>query len=280
MPELPEVETLRRMLESCVVPRVVARGVRSSARLHTSSRGGSLNALAGRRIEAIERRGKYLLFRLDHDLTLLSHLGMSGRWLFYEREPDTQLKHVHARLEFKDGTRLWFQDARRFGQLRVLKGAALGKDESLARLGRDPLDPPLTPAELHELARGLTLSVKLLLLDQARIAGIGNIYASEILHHARIDPRRRAGTLTLAEWTAVAPEIVAVLSEAIDRMGTTFSMYRTIWGESGQYGEQLRVYDRAGEPCRDCGTPIRRIIQAQRSTFFCPACQGRIKRGG
>ena len=273
MPELPEVETLRRMLESRVVSRVVARATRSRARLHTSSRGGSLKALTLRRIEAVERRGKYLLFQFDRGLVLLSHLGMSGRWLYYEQLPETKLAHIHARLEFEDGSRLWFQDPRRFGQLRVLKTPDFEGDSSLRRLGRDPLNPPLSPVELHELARGTTLSVKLLLLDQVRIAGIGNIYASEILHHSRIDPRRPAGTLSLAEWRAVAPQIVAVLSEAIDRMGTTFSMYRTIWGESGQYGEQLRVYDRAGEPCRTCGTPILRIIQAQRSTFFCPACQ-------
>ncbi len=279
MPELPEVETLRRMLEARVVSRVVARATRSRARLHTSSRGGSLDALEGGRITSVERRGKYLLFGFDTAHVMLSHLGMSGRWLFYEATPAEELAHVHAKLEFVDGTRLWFQDARRFGQLRVLAGGSLERDASLLKLGRDPLDPPLTADDLIELSRGSKASVKLLLLDQGRIAGIGNIYASEILHRARVDPRRRAGTLSRAEWADVAPEIVTVLSDAIERMGTTFSMYRTIWGESGQYGEQLRVYDRAGEPCHACGTPIRRLVQAQRSTFFCPVCQRRKKRG-
>src|SRR5262245_23223743 len=275
MPELPEVETLRRMLESQVVSRTIVATRRSRSRLHVSSRGGGLSALTGRRIERVERRGKYLLFRLDGERALLSHLGMSGRWLFFDREPSTRLEHVHARLEFADGAQLWFQDPRRFGQLRVLGGSQIARDPSLARLGKDPLEPPLPGAELAALARAVRASVKALLLDQRRIAGIGNIYASEILFRAKIDPRRRAGTLDRGEWDAVAVEIPAVLTEAIDRMGTTFSMYRTTNGEPGGFGERLRVYDRAGEPCRNCGTPIRRIVQGQRSTFFCPSCQRR-----
>ena len=118
------------------------------------------------------------------------------------------------------------------------------------------------------------MAVKTFLMDQRRIAGLGNIYASEVLHRAGLDPRRHAGGLTLREWEAVAAEIRAVLAEAIAGMGTTFSTYRTVWGEPGQYGESLRVYDRANEPCRRCGTPIRRIVQGQRSTFYCPSCQG------
>ena len=273
MPELPEVETLRRMLEERVCSRTIVATHRSRARLHVSSRGGTLTALVGRRIECVERRGKYLLFGLDAGLTLLSHLGMSGRWLFFESEPAAAMPHVHARLEFADGARLWFQDPRRFGQLRVLDTAQHATDESLARLGRDPLEPPLTVEELFAFARGVKTSVKVLLLDQHRIAGIGNIYASEILHRSNVDPRRRSGTLTRDEWGAIATEIPRVLGEAIEAMGTTFSMYRTIWGESGQFGAQLRVYNRAGQPCRSCGAPIRRIVQAQRSTFFCPRCQ-------
>jgi len=117
--------------------------------------------------------------------------------------------------------------------------------------------------------------VKEFLLDQKRMAGVGNIYASEILHRAGVDPRRRAGTLGLSEWQAVAGEVVQVLAEAVDRFGTTFSAYRTLWNEPGQYGERLLVYDRAGEACRHCGTPIRRIVQGARSTFYCPVCQRR-----
>ena len=272
MPELPEVETLRRMLESHVPGRTVAAARRSRARLHVASRGGGLGALAGRRVDRIERRGKYLLFQFAGDVTLLSHLGMSGRWLFHPPGPVEPLTHVHAVIEFTDGSKLRFQDPRRFGQLRVLDARRLDADASIRRLGRDPLAPPLTADELADLGRGSTASVKAVLLDQHRIAGIGNIYASEILHRARVDPRRRAGRLSRAEWAAVAAEIPAVLGEAIDGLGTTFSMYRTLWGEPGGFGERLRVYDRAGEPCLTCGTPIRRIVQAQRATYYCPTC--------
>jgi formamidopyrimidine-DNA glycosylase len=124
------------------------------------------------------------------------------------------------------------------------------------------------------MALGSRVAVKTFLMDQRRIAGLGNIYASEVLHRAGLDPRRRAGALAEREWGAVAAEIRAVLAEAIAAMGTTFSSYRTVWGEPGQYGESLRVYDRANEPCQRCGTPIRRIVQGQRSTFYCPSCQG------
>src|SRR5437899_2221055 len=120
------------------------------------------------------------------------------------------------------------------------------------------------------MARGVKTSAKTMLLDQRRIAGIGNIYASEILHRARVDPRRLAGALTRAQCEAIAVQISSVLTEAIDREGTTFSMYRTLAGEPGGYGTQLYVYDRAGRPCRTCGTPIVRIVQGQRSTFYCP----------
>jgi formamidopyrimidine-DNA glycosylase len=122
------------------------------------------------------------------------------------------------------------------------------------------------------------VNVKGFLLDQRRLAGIGNIYASEILHGAGVDPRRRAGALAAAEWEAVAAETARVLGAAIARMGTTFSTYRTLWNEPGSFAEELAVYDRAGEPCRRCGTRIRRLVQLQRSTYFCPGCQRRRRR--
>ena len=275
MPELPEVETLRRMLEARVLGRTVSRARRSRLKLHVSSRSSGLSGLGGHRLTRVDRRGKYLLFRFDGGLVLLSHLGMSGRWLYFGRPPSERLRHVHARLDFHDGSTLWFQDPRRFGQLRVVADRALDRDESLARLGRDPLDPPLTADELRRLGQGARMAIKPFLLDQKRIAGLGNIYASEVLFRARVDPRRRAGGLSGADWRALASEIPAVLREAIERMGTTFSAYRTLWNEPGQYGEQLRVYDRAGNPCPRCGATIRRIVQAQRATFYCAVCQRR-----
>jgi formamidopyrimidine-DNA glycosylase len=162
----------------------------------------------------------------------------------------------------------------------VVETAKLAQDASLRLLGPDPLAVPRDGAALRSAARGARTSIKTWLLDQRRIAGLGNIYASEVLFRARIDPRRRAGALAPEEWTRVASEVPAVLEESIARMGTTFSTYRTIWNEPGEYGEQLLVYDRAGEPCRNCGTPLKRIVQSGRSTYFCPSCQRRERSSG
>ena len=276
MPELPEVETVRRMLEAHVRGRTV-RSVRlSGARLREAIPRGLPRQLRGRTFAAVRRHGKYLLIDLSGGLTLVSHLGMSGRWLFYPGYPGPRphpLLHVHARVAFEDGSQLWFQDPRRFGVMRAVPTGRLAADRALARLGPDPVATPPTGEGLAVLARGARVSAKTFLLDQRRIAGVGNIYASEILHRARVDPRRLAGRLKVPEWGAVAGEMTKVLNEAIERMGTTFSMYRTLWNEPGTYGERLLVYDRAGEPCRRCRTPIRRVLQGQRSTFFCPSCQ-------
>jgi formamidopyrimidine-DNA glycosylase len=280
MPELPEVETVRRMLQESLRGRTIRAVTLSGQRLREPIRATLPRRLRGRRIERVERTAKFLLIGLDADLTLLSHLGMSGRWLVLRPGERPSLAHVHVRLRFGDGTGLWYQDVRRFGLLRLVRTRDLARDPALARLGPDPVASPPTGPGLHEIARGARVAVKTFLMDQRRIAGLGNIYASEVLHRAGVDPRRRAGALSAAEWGAVAAEIRNVLAEAISRMGTTFSMYRTIWGEPGQYGELLRVYDRAGEPCRRCGTDIRRIVQGQRSTFYCPACQGGSSRRG
>lgn len=277
MPELPEVETVRRMLAATVPGRRVARASVSRKRLRTASLAGLPRALEGRTFAQPRRTGKFLLLDLDRDVTLLSHLGMSGRWLWWPkgRAADAALEHVHLKLEFENGARLWYQDVRRFGMLRVVSTAKLARDPSLRLLGPDPLAVPRDGGALRAVARGARTSIKMWLLDQRRIAGLGNIYVSEVLHRSRLDPRRRAGTLTAAEWSRVATEIPRVLEESIARMGTTFSSYRTIWNEPGQYGDELLVYDRADEPCRTCGTSIRRIVQGGRSTFFCPKCQRR-----
>jgi formamidopyrimidine-DNA glycosylase len=277
MPELPEVETVRRMLAGAIPGRRVASASVSRKKLRTSSLAALPRQLAGRTFATPRRTGKFLMLDLDGGVTLLSHLGMSGRWLYWSplHPPDPALDHVHLKLRFDDGATLWFQDVRRFGMLRVVPTDQLARDGSLRLLGPDPLATPRDGEALRAAARGARTSIKTWLLDQRRIAGLGNIYASEVLFRARIDPRRRAGALAADEWARVAVEIVAVLEESIARMGTTFSSYRTIWNEPGEYGEKLLVYDRAGEPCRNCETPLRRIVQNGRSTFFCPNCQRR-----
>ena len=277
MPELPEVETVRRMLAAHVPGRRIRRSAVSKFRLRSASLARLPAALEGRTFGTPRRTGKFLFLDLDGGQTLLSHLGMSGRWLFWadERSADGSLPHVHLRLSLSGGGALWYQDIRRFGMLRVVPLDRIARDPSVRLLGPDPLVEPPTGESLRALARGARVAVKNFLLDQRRIAGLGNIYVSEVLFRAALDPRRRAGTLSTPEWARIAREIPLVLGESIARMGTTFSTYRTIWNEPGEYGDQLLVYDRAGQPCRRCGTAVRRIVQGGRATFFCPGCQKR-----
>lgn len=265
------------MLAAHVPGRRIARASVSRHRLRTASLAKLPAALRRRAFAEPRRTGKFLFLDLDDGTTLLSHLGMSGRWLYWAdgRTADHKLQHVHLRLEFAGGGALWYQDIRRFGMLRVVPTDRLARDASVRLLGPDPLVDRPTGESLRALARGMRVPVKNFLLDQRRIAGLGNIYVSEVLFRAALDPRRRAETLSTGEWARIAAEVPAVLEAAIARMGTTFSTYRTIWNEPGQYGEQLLVYDRAGEPCRRCGSEVRRIVQGGRATFFCPSCQRR-----
>jgi formamidopyrimidine-DNA glycosylase len=277
VPELPEVETVRRMLAESVVGRVIRSATLSGLALREPVSRALPARVRGRRIEAARRIGKYLLIDLDHDLTLISHLGMSGRWRF-EPAPGAPARHVHVRFALEGGGELWFEDPRRFGLLRLARREGLRRDPALRALGPDPMLEPPRGELLGERARGARIAIKNFLLDQRRVAGLGNIYVSEILHRAGVDPRLAAGKITDREWREIARSIPVVLGEAIRRSGTTFSMYRTVSGQPGRYGERLRVYERAGEPCRRCGTAIRRIVQGQRSTYFCPRCQNRAHR--
>ena len=279
MPELPEVETVRRMLDLHVLGRTVREVRLSGKRLRTPFGPAAARKLAGRRIASTGRHGKYLYVHFDRGLSLLSHLGMSGRWLFSEGAPEEAMKHVHATLRFADGSQLRFQDPRRFGFLRVVETTRLADEPEIAKLGPDPVAAPPDPLDLQSRARGRRVAIKAFLLDQTQIAGVGNIYASEILHRTGTHPARQASRVRPDEWAAIARVTREVLDEAIARQGTTFSAYRTLWNQPGEYGGQLRVYDRGGEPCRNCRTPIRRSVIAQRSTFFCPSCQPAAVKG-
>lgn len=282
MPELPEVETVRRMLAQHLPGQRIRSAEVSRHRLRQASLARLPKQLEGRTFGEPRRTGKFLFLDLEGGSTLLSHLGMSGRWLYWpgNAEADESMPHVHLRLSLAGGSRLWYQDIRRFGMLRVVALDALGRDPSVRLLGPDPLVSRPDGAALRASARGSRVAVKTFLLDQRRLAGVGNIYASEILHRAGVDPRRAAGRVTLPQWNAVARELPRVLEAAIARMGTTFSTYRTIWNESGGYGAQLRVYDREGEPCRTCGEPVRRMVQGGRATYWCRRCQGPGSRAG
>jgi formamidopyrimidine-DNA glycosylase len=276
MPELPEVETIRRQLEPAITGRVIESVRVLDERWTRPVPPREVErALAGRRIEAVERRGKYLLLRLDGDRALAMHLRMTGNLLL--QEPRSESRHLRASFELDDGTRLLFTDARRFGQAVVLEGAALD-DYFAARLGVEPLSEALTGAELCRLASGRRAPLKSFLLNQAGVAGIGNIYADEALHRAALHPLSPAGSMKPEDCERLRDGIVATLEAGLRSGGASVDDYRDARGERGAMQDEFLVHTREGRPCPRCGAEIRRIVVAGRSTYFCPSCQRRLRR--
>lgn len=274
MPELPEVETIRRDLAPVLEGRTIeAVRVRHTDILLGPRRRPAFRArVEGRRIRSVDRRGKWLLFRLD-DGVVVTQLRMTGRFcLGVGPEPPVPgFRHVAAEFDLDDGRTLFYDDVRRLGGFLWLTPRGWEREES--RFGPEPLAESFSAAALGTaMARGRA-PVKNVLLDRTRVAGIGNIYASEALHAAGIDPRRPAGSLTDVELRRLHRSLRAVLRRALDSAGTTLRDYRAVNGRSGRFQESLRVYGRDGDPCRRCGAEVRRIVQAGRSSFFCPACQ-------
>jgi formamidopyrimidine-DNA glycosylase len=268
MPELPEVETVRRSLGRIVGRRIDAVEVRQT-QLRRRIEPGFARRLVGQAIVSIERCGKYLLFHLSGGDTLLAHLGMSGALLLQpHRTP--RAAHDHVRIRFADGQQLTYNDPRRFGLLHV---GRVEEFTELRNVGPDPLSASFAVGDLATLARGRKKPVKNLLMDQRALGGIGNIYANEILFRARIRPARPAGRLTRRELARLLHATRAVLNHAIRLGGSSISDYRDGTGRPGYFQLRLRVYDRAGKPCPRCQTPVRRAVHAGRSTFYCPGCQ-------
>jgi formamidopyrimidine-DNA glycosylase len=268
MPELPEVETVRRSLLPIVGRRIEAVEV-FETRLRRPLDAEFSGRLAGRRITGIERRGKYLLMRLSGGDTLLAHLGMSGA-LLLQPAGTARVEHDHVRLRLSGHRQLTFNDPRRFGLLAVGRGDAFPE---LDNVGPDPLGDGFSLGDLVALARGRKKPVKNLLMDQRGLGGIGNIYANEILFRARIRPGRQARRLARAELARLYDATRAVLAHAIALGGSSISDYRDAGGRPGYFHLQLAVYDRAGHPCPHCRTPVRRAVHAGRSSFYCPSCQ-------
>lgn len=275
MPELPEVETIRRDLAPEVVGRVLegVRVHRDDILMNLPDEEALARGVVGRRVEELDRRAKYLLFRLSGGRILQVQLRMTGRFALGREAPDPEeYGHVAAELELDDGRTLYYDDVRRLGGFQLLEADAWREKET--ELGPEPLDGGFGPRALGQALEGRRAPVKNLLLDQRRVAGLGNIYASEALHVAGIDPRRPGGSLGEEELEALARAIRTILREALEHAGTTFRDYRAVNGRSGEFQRHLRVYARAGEPCPGCGGEVRRIVQAGRSTFLCPGCQG------
>jgi formamidopyrimidine-DNA glycosylase len=290
VPELPEVESLRKLLARTVVGRVIARVEINEARLRRPVGAQLATALPGCTIQAIGRRGKYLLFDLRDDV-LLVHLGMSGSLTHRHGLQDAHSieqasngasigdasrldpRHDHVKFILDDSSALVYNDQRRFGLIKLLHRAELGIAKELKALGPDALDAAFDTAYLALKTRGRRTAIKNLLMDQGVVAGLGNIYAAEALFRAGIRPGRRTATLKSAELSRIVSAIRALLSEAIGAGGTTFRNYLDARGQPGRFGARLMVYARAGEPCYVCSTPIRSRVLGQRSSCYCPCCQ-------
>lgn len=275
MPELPEVETVRRALHEAVVgARVLAARVchPRAARRHPVA-AALEDRLVGRRVVRAHRIGKFLLLELDSDLTWVIHLGMSGR---IRLVPDSTPLDIHTRFwaDLDPGPSLRFVDPRTFGFVAVFTPRELA-ESTLARLGPDAWWNLPSSEHLSERMAGRFIAVKSLLLDQRFLAGLGNIYADEVLHRAGVHPAHPAGTLSREEVRRLRSQVHPVLSEAISRGGTSLDdlAYLLPDGRAGAFLQFLRVYGREGRPCRFCGALIRRSVIGARSTHYCPACQ-------
>jgi formamidopyrimidine-DNA glycosylase len=263
MPELPEVETIRRDIEPYVKNRVIraVRIIRARNVLKGISEKVLKKALKGQRILRVERRGKFLIFKLASGNCLVIHLGMTGRIL---KTPD---RFVKVTFTLSGGRTFYFSDIRMFGKVMFFKSYPTLK------LGPEPLADDFTVARFKTLLKGRGGNIKALLLNQKFLAGVGNIYASEALFRAGISPKRKANSLRNDEIRKLHRAVWQVLSEGIKYRGTSVSDYRDAEGKAGGYQHRLRVYDREGRPCLRCKTSIRRMIIGQRSTYYCPKCQ-------
>lgn len=275
MPELPEVETTVRGLAGFLDGAELARVTLHRADLRRPFPPDLVQVLTGARITGLGRRAKYGLIHTDRDQTMVFHLGMSGRWRI---EPDEIGKHDHLVVETaastaRPGHRLSLCDPRRFGSVDLVATDRLAQWPAFAAMGPEPLSDGLTAAYLAQALNNRTAAIKLMLLDQRVVAGLGNIYVCEALFRAGIHPQRAAGSVSRAALGRLVPAIKAVLEEAILAGGSTLRDYAQPDGQLGYFSKAFDVYDRTDAPCRHCASPIARVVQGGRSTWFCARCQ-------
>jgi len=272
MPELPEVETVRRGLQPMIEGQTIRHVTLRRDGLRRPFPPGMADRLAGVRVERLRRRGKYILGDLSSGDVLLIHLGMTGRFHHGGKAPGT---HDHLVIALQSGKTILYNDPRRFGVIDLFSGADEVRHPLLRNLGPEPLGPDFDANHLYRAFVGRTAAVKSALLDQGIVAGLGNIYVSEALWRARVSPLRPAGRISRARVAQLVRAIRDVLSDAIRGGGSTLRDYRRIDGEIGGFQESFAVYGRDGEPCRtaDCKGKIRRITQTGRTTFYCALCQ-------
>jgi formamidopyrimidine-DNA glycosylase len=279
MPELPEVETVRRQLAPALERRRLERiEVRDPRWCEPAPPEAVADALNGRLIERLWRRGKYLVASFEDDVHLAMHLRMTGNLLLVPAaEDDPGRPYLRVRFELEGGglDRLLFVDARRFGTGDVLLGSDALAEYFASRLGVEPLSPDFTADALRALARGRRQPVKAFLLTQERVAGVGNIYADEALFRARIHPLRPVGTLKRRQVEALRDAVVETLEAGIDAKGASIDDYRQVDGSQGSFQDRFLVHTREGEPCPRCGATIQKLRAAGRGTYVCPRCQPR-----
>ena len=293
MPELPEVETVRKGLEPILVGNAFARVEQRRKDLRFPLPKHFAERLKGRTVEALDRRAKYLLARLDDGEVLVMHLGMTGRFSidhangeaekpgrFVHSQADPR-KHEHIVFHLGDGATIRYSDARRFGLMDLVRADGLSSYALFKGLGVEPLSSSFTPEWLATKLKNKATSIKAALIDQRLIAGLGNIYACEALFSARISPKRLAGTLATKtgkatqKTKALVDSVKAVLEDAIKSGGSSLRDYKRADGSLGEFQHRFKVYGREGKPCarKGCGGTVRRIVQGGRSTFYCPTCQ-------
>jgi formamidopyrimidine-DNA glycosylase len=273
MPELPEVETIRRQLAPHLEGRTILRAdVLDSRWTRPNPPGATEEHLSGALVRRVARAGKYMVWELSGERFLLLHLRMTGALLL---DPSAEPLHTRVRMELDGAHRLLYVDPRRFGTGHLLHGAVARDAYLAARIGVEPLTPAFTAQYLRRAARGRTAPVKAFLLDQRRIAGVGNIYADEALFRAGIHPLRPAGRLTGAQLGRLRSAIEEALQEGIDAKGASIDDFRHIDGARGSFQDRFLVHRRAGEPCPRCGTTIRKLVVGGRGTYVCERCQPR-----
>ncbi len=278
MPELPEVETVMRGLQTRLQGRTIIRAAVHRPDLRWPLPPGLAARLTGAQVEGFRRRAKYILMRLRGGDSVLIHLGMSGRMVLGPRQPNAVTLHEHVVMETDDGWRVGFVDPRRFGSIDLVPTASEDAHRLLAGLGPEPLDPAFNAAALAAALAGKRTPIKAALLDQRLVAGLGNIYVCEALFRARISPLRQAASVTRAEAGRLATAIRATMTEAIAAGGSSLRDYVQPEGELGYFQHAWKVYGREGLPCERCPGPpacagVARIVQSGRSTFYCPQTQ-------
>ena len=275
MPELPEVETVRRGLAPVLQGHRLSRVITRRTDLRWPLPDGFGQRLTNRQVTAVARRAKFLTIRLDNDMIWIAHLGMSGRFRIFEGDLPPEEPHDHVIVETDGGVTIRYNDPRRFGFMDLTAGADLDAYPMLASMGPEPLGPGFTTAVLAERLKGRAAPIKAALLDQRTVAGLGNIYVCEVLHQAGISPNRKARTVQGGRVVKLHAAIVDVLARAIEAGGSSLRDHRQPDGELGYFQHNFLAYGRAGADCRRCGPgyPIRQIVQSGRSTFYCSNCQ-------